>query len=835
MSYKKPLPLQAIRAIRRLLIALLLFTLSFLLATGIYCYYYRTQIIQKFIKEANKKLSNPIHSKEIDLTVLSSFPNVAIVLKEVVIEDHRASVDSARITAKRIVCIFNLVALCKGHYVFNQLQLEHGKIYLVANHSEAIEPDKIEKVIDSNNTGIDFTLKKLSLNNIEIVYKNTKKNGQYIIEAKQMQASLAYANQRLDVDVVGKASMRHIQLKDWIGTETIPVALHTKFSYDHTSKILALQPSQVKHGPSTFLLQGSWETEKTAFMDLAIKGVNVEVVALLTYLPKPLRQKLDPYQLHGNASFDLRINKQVGNAMGVQAHFKLNRGTVTHPVLSKTLQLHQVLGHVSLPDVKHLKTATIKVDKLSTTLANSTLEGSLVLHDFEKLRLKGSIKATLDLPSLAMLFPSHMITDVQGTLSTNLTIEGVLQQLISKNSDEQPMNTSGDLHLQSVSFVLEKPHLSVNNLTGNVLFNNNVLAINELVGRVGHSDFTVKGLFKNSIPFLMAHEQPIYIDAQLQSNYIDLNELLPYKEHLSTQGSMRSQFGIAPSWVLRLDCAIDKLHFRRFEGRHIQGKVVVKDQKAVTDSITLAMAGGKLSLAGRVDAQQSDLNMYTVAQLEGIDIDSLFYVLENFHQDFLTDKHLKGKLFSDIDLAIKLDKNWTFDWRALEGSVDVLLKNGELNNFEPMQKLAKYVEEAHLARLRFAELKNKIKIKDRTIHIPPMKVHSNITQIQVSGKHGFNKKIEYNFVVPWKNFKKKDKDKAFGEVEGDRLATINLSLKLQGDIGNYKLSLDTKALKDSLKDALKAQKKVIKEIITGTYQNKKPVQELEGDDHFAFE
>lgn len=827
--------MQAVRTIKKLFIALFFFILSFLLAIGTYCYYYRAQIIQKFIEEANKKLKTPIHIKETDLSILSSFPNVAIVLKDVVIEDHRTSVDSSLITAKRIVCTFNLLTLCKGQYVFNQLQLEQGKIYLVADHSTTMELDKTEKVIESNDTVIDFTLKKIRLNNIEIVYKNTKKNGQYIIEAKQIRASLTYANQRLDVDVVGKVTMRHMQLKDWIWTETTPVALHTKFRYNHVSKTLALQPSQVKHGPSIFLLQGNWETEKTAFMDLAIKGINVEVQSLLTCFPKQFCQKLHPYQLNGNASFDLRVNKQVGNAIGVQAHFKLNRGTVTHPVLSKMLQLHQVLGHVVIPNVKHLKTATIRVDKLNTTLAHSTLEGSLVLHDFEKLHLNGSIKATLDLPSLAMLFPSRMITEVQGTLSTNLTIDVLLQQLISKNIDYKPINTSGDLHLQSVSFVLEKPRLHINNLTGSFLLNNDVLAINELAGRVGHSDFTVRGLFKNSIPFLVAHEQPIYVDAQLQSNYIDLNELWPHKEHLSTQGGMRSQLGIAPSWVLHLDCAIDQLHFRRFEGRHIQGKIVVKDQKAVTDNITLAMAGGKLSLAGTVDAQQGDLNMYTVAQLEGIYIDSLFYVLENFHQDFLTDRHLKGKLFSDIDLSMKLDKNGTFDWRALEGSVDVLLKNGELNNFEPMQQLAKYVEEAHLARLRFAELKNKIKIKDRTIHIPPMKVHSNITQIQVSGKHSFNKQIVYNFVVPWKNFKKKDKDKIFGEVEDGRLAAINLFLKLQGDIDNYKLSLDTKALKDSLKDALKAQKKVIKEIITGTYQNKKPVQELEGDDHFAFE
>jgi hypothetical protein len=52
----------------------------------------------------------------------------------------------------------------------------------------------------------------------------------------------------------------------------------------------------------------------------------------------------------------------------------------------------------------------------------------------------------------------------------------------------------------------------------------------------------------------------------------------------------------------------------------------------------------------------------------------------------------------------------------LIADISATIKNGELNNFEPMKKLNKYLDDEGLNRLRFADLKNEIHIENKTIY-----------------------------------------------------------------------------------------------------------------------
>jgi hypothetical protein len=145
---------------------------------------------------------------------------------------------------------------------------------------------------------------------------------------------------------------------------------------------------------------------------------------------------------------------------------------------------------------------------------------------------------------------------------------------------------------------------------------------------------------------------------------------------------------------------------------------------------------------------------------------------------------------------MNFNKNLILNSNSLMADIQTSIANGQLNEFEPMMKLSKFVEEESLAQMRFSHMTNKIKIENRTIYLPEMEIRSNVSNILISGTHTFDRDIDYHLKVPLKSFIRISKKR---DYNSDARKGMSLLLKITGNTSDYKISFDTKALKDSFK------------------------------------
>jgi hypothetical protein len=109
---------------------------------------------------------------------------------------------------------------------------------------------------------------------------------------------------------------------------------------------------------------------------------------------------------------------------------------------------------------------------------------------------------------------------------------------------------------------------------------------------------------------------------------------------------------------------------------------------AVSRNISLKVMGGDLTLNGIVDAKNTKaIDVISTFNLKGIHVDSVFYVFENFHQNFIEAKHLKGQTDADVSLEMTLNQKLNLIPETLIADISTTIKNGELNNFDPLQSL----------------------------------------------------------------------------------------------------------------------------------------------------
>jgi hypothetical protein len=182
-----------------------------------------------------------------------------------------------------------------------------------------------------------------------------------------------------------------------------------------------------------------------------------------------------------------------------------------------------------------------------------------------------------------------------------------------------------------------------------------------------------------------------------------------------------------------------------------------------------------------------------------------------------------------------LSENLKLISKTLTSDISATIKNGELNNFIPLQGLNKYIDDETLNRLRFADLKNDIHIEHETIYIPQMEIRSNATTIQLSGTHTFDQHILYRVAAPLRNKKKVDPDEAFGAIEETRKGQTKIFLKIAGTTDQYKISYDKEAVKNKIVNDLKKEIKELKEAFQLKGKKKKKEIELEKADYLDWD
>jgi hypothetical protein len=177
-------------------------------------------------------------------------------------------------------------------------------------------------------------------------------------------------------------------------------------------------------------------------------------------------------------------------------------------------------------------------------------------------------------------------------------------------------------------------------------------------------------------------------------------------------------------------------------------------------------------------------------------------------------------------------------------TVDILatVKDGELNYFDPLQRLSKYVEEENLTHTRFGEISNHIRIVNRTIHIPPMQIHSNVSNITFQGTHTFDHDIDYHFQVPMRSLKTQAArarqarmEQTFGAVENGKPTFLFLTAK--GTTSDYKIGYDMPAATEKVKENWKEEGRELKEAFEhkGRNPDKKIKLADEEEEYFEFE
>ena len=831
-----------LKRLYRFLISLLLGVVLLILVAFTFVHLYHDEIVALFIRRANQHINTPVKTAKVSVSLFARFPHVAIAFHDVWMKEGFAGSERPLVVARRVYCTFSVLDLLRKDYKIREIHLEDAEVFLRVRPSGEVNyqvMDVAETDKNAPESALVFDLQKIQLDNVLVEYDDRKYEQLHRVLANTAQARLRVEEPVYTIQLGGDLFTHEITSGSQSYFKQQHVELNTRFTYHTKKEQLHFDPSELLIGKSAFLVQGDIGTGGDVMLDLSLDAPQTDFQTIVAILPPEYTEYIRTYRSKG----DLKLQAKVmGNAGGnympaVTVDFSARKASFYHPDFKQAVENVTFNGRYTNGDAYANRTSLVEIRELQASLDGKPITGSLLLRNFDDYHLSFNTKSVLDAKAFLRFYPLKNVSQADGILNVALEFSGRLKDLENAKAIRN-IKASGEVVVQDLHFKLVNTSYPVSKLNGSLIFNNNDLALSNLSGLAGSSSFVVNGLFKNVFSYLLLENQPVTIEADLQSENLDLDELLADAEageqvNQSTDERFYS-FDIRPDMNLYFNCKVDRLNFDRFRAKNVSGELTVAGGVARVKNVRLQAAGGQMAINGSVDARKNDqVDVDVNAHFKNIYVDSTFWIFNNFSQNFLTDRNLKGRVTADVMSHMQFDKKLRFHYDKLIVNADASIVDGQLKDFEPMQNLSAFVHEERLANIRFSEITSQIQVRSQTIYLPETIIRSDISAVTVKGTHTFDQHIDYHVKVPVQTlFTGKRKNVPASAAKSDGVSGTHLFLRIVGTTDDYKIAYDTEAVREKIVKDIRKEGEELKEVIQKKSARTKEAVELDEEEYF---
>lgn len=824
-----------LKTLRKVLVYLSLTIGILLIALVTSVFLFKDKIINQFIREANKSLDTPVKVGKIDVSVFQQFPQLSIVLTDVYIEDSHNG-QYPLLTAKKVSFQLSPIEVWRGNYKIEGLKIIDSETNLKINANGENNYRILKETKSTGKETISFALNNIQLEKTIFNYFNLQGKQNLRFTSEALTASIGVNDFNYNIKAKGQLTTEKIEIegKPYLAGKAFNI--QSSLVYNDEDKTLLIDPSTLQLGKASFNVSGSYSWKEKNIIDISTEGTNTSIQTILSLLPQSVSSNVEKYRSEGDVYFKSRLKGEIGKNVhpAFSADFGFDNATIYHPDYKSKIEKATLQGSFASGQYTDLRQGSLVLKNVRGELNGEPFQADFVLNNFVDPTIIFKFKGKLDASSVLGFYPIETIQEATGSLTTDIAFEGKIG-LLKNKATAQRVSTQGTIDLNNINLTYGEQKIKLQQLNGSLQFSNNDLALSNVKAKLGKSDFLLNGFFKNIITFLLFDNQPIGIETDLKANYLDLDEIFALSFGTnSNKKDQQYEFAISHNVNLNFNCDVAGLHYRKFNARALKGDLLVKNEVAVSRKLSFQSMGGDVVLSAILDAKnRKAIDLVSTVKLNNIHIDSAFYVFENFNQDFIGDKHLRGRTSADVNMEMTFNQNLRLFPETLIADISMIIKNGELNNFEPMKKLNKYLDDEGLSKLRFSDIKNDIHIENKTVYIPQMEIRSNVTDLKVSGTHTFDQHIEYRIVTPLRRKRIVDVDaqQAIEETGGQS----KLFLKIYGTTSNYRIAYDTEAVRKKIANDIKREVQELKDAFKSKGKKQQKEVELQKDDYFDWD
>ncbi|MES2133769.1 MAG: AsmA-like C-terminal region-containing protein [Bacteroidota bacterium] len=802
------------RFLKRLFFTIVIGSLSVIIISVSLVYIYEDDVKAIIIKELNKHLNSEVRidPKNIDLTILKSFPDCALEFKNfTIMEASNAKIKDTLLYTEKLSLAFNVKDLFRKNYNIKKIELENSqanlKVDKKGNANYIIwKTDTTSKGSDS----LSFALEKITLKQVVLKYKNSKAKIKIETTIKKINFKGKFTDSDYMLSADGNAfvSLFQVEKTKYVNDKNLKFDVEL----DVNKNTYTIKKADTDINSTTLVSNGNFVLQDSLIsLDINFNGKNLDISSTLSLLPEKFQNQINDYKSDGEFYAKGEVHYHYSKPIRITSEFGIKQAAITYKPQNTTLSNVNLLGSI---DVNN-KRSVLKLQNISANLNTNTFSGDVEISNFNDPYLKLNVAAKTKLEELIAFYPIDTIQEISGSIDIKASLEGLVSDL-KNNSFSPDIKANGVAGLKDLKAKFKQSTKDLNIPEGELKLTDRKLNVSGLKILKGTSDVVLDGEMPNFLGYLFDPNTPLAINAKVASDNIELEDFL-FSTGSSSSGS--SAVSVSDKLDLNVEISVKKLSLGKFTANDIKGTVLLKNQKIALKNLSLSAADGTMNLNAFADASGKILKVSGDCNLEKINAQRLFTELNNFGQSTLQDKHIKGFITAHIDFMANWDEQLHVILNSINADGTILIERGELIDFKPLGSLAKYIDMNELKHIRFSTLQGNINIKNQVITLPKTSIKSNAINLEFWGTHSFDNIVDYHIQLLISELlsKRPRSNKQFDEelslVENDPENRRSVFIRMTGPIDNPTIKYDRKGAKEKIKEDIKQEKQTIKQIL----------------------
>lgn len=766
-----------------------------------YITYNKAGIREKVKAEINQQINGKVEIENLATDFFHHFPNISISLGKVSIRDSLWSHHHHDfLKAEKIFIRLGFFSLFTGKPSISKITVENALVYFFTDTSGYSNLVKAKQSTEKK-TGKDIP--DLLFKNTRFIQEYPAHNKLHDVDFKEMECVVKVNDSGYLLKINLNAMVHGLGFNTTKGSYLKEKNLNGKFDLLITkTKAIKLDKIKLNIDNQPFVLSGFFLTTKDQpGFSLSVNTKKIDFKKAIGLLTQTTQQKFRSFNilqtidistvLNGSTAYKTIPHAVIGFAVkDVDIETRAGRFNNCSFTGDFTNEVDNTKPRLDENSRFTIKKFTGKWENIPLT-ANA-IEVSNITEPF----LKCDVHSAFDLVGLNDLTGSNSLQFMKGTGKMDIIYKGSLV-----NNDTVETNLNGNISLKDAAIKYQPRQIVLKNMEGNFVFKNKDLFIEQLKAQAGTTVLNMSGVVRNLVDLIYKDPEKLTLEWNIATPYLDLVDFISFLGKKSAATAKKSAVNnklfltagkidrMLEHGTANLKIQATKVNYKKFTATNVTTSISSLQNEILLNNAKLNHAGGTIMLNGSLTYGASMNLMNLKSTISNVDIPALFHAFNNFGQDAVTEQNMKGQLSADIILSGSLSDKAVIDNNSLISTVNFSVVNGELNDFEPLQKVSETIfKKRDFSKIQFAELKNRLFVKGSAISFNKMEIQSNVFTLFAEGVYDTKKGTDISLQIPARNLKK--------IVAGDELnnkgkAGLNLRLRAKtGDDGKLKISWD---------------------------------------------
>ena len=786
----------------------------------------KKSIIKQVTDDVSKKLNGKVTIGDVDLSFFRTFPQASVLLSNVTITDSMYEQHKhVFFKAQQVFARLSIIKLIKKQSAVNGVRIEHGAVYLFTDTSgytnTYLFSPKKDSAATQKNSSEKNELKSVNLVDVRLTIDDRRKE-------KLQDFAINNLNMKLDdkdsstfifsskADVLVHNLAFNLAAGSFVKEKKFEGNFDLK--YDKKLNKLKFDSIDIKLDGHPFNLTGSFDLKgPDPQFRLNVHTRKISYAFTKTLLTEKIAKAFSIAEVDKNVDADAFINGPLnGGDPLINVYWVIKDAHLKTPFFDfDKASLHGFYTDEVTPGLpRRDPNSKIIISNFSAEWHGlpATASNIEILNLYQP-TLICDLHSAFPLTKLNDILGSNAIQLQSGDGAINLTYKGPMQRNNNTNSF-----LNGVIEFKNGTIYYSPRDVALTQVNGRLAFRNSDVFVENLQCVVLKNKIIMDGSAKNLLSLVNTEPDKVNIDWNVYSPSLNLGAftyLLKSRKKNNYKKTNNNNLGdiaqkidnILERGRLNVSLKADRMTYKKLLASNVQANISLLQDRYLINNVTMEQAGGRMTLSGSLISQSDNYNKANVnASLDNVDVSRVFTEFNNFGQDGIKAENLSGKLTAKVTAALSLDNDGKAYPNSIVSEVDFSLKNGSLNNFEPVKKLQNFLfKNRDFENIQFAELKDKLEIANQEIKINRMEIQSSVLSLFVEGLYSMKGNTDMSIQVPLRNLRKRKDGEKLKNEGTDKKAGTSLYLRGRpGRDGNiqFKADIFKKFRKDDDKDTI---------------------------------